>query len=52
MTLTRSGSSAGYGAYTVTYNQDGYDTGSSIDGYPQINPLGTDPNAGTASSSS
>ncbi|GJM21237.1 MAG: hypothetical protein DHS20C15_11520 [Planctomycetota bacterium] len=26
MTLTRSGKAAGYGAYTVTYNNTGYDT--------------------------
>jgi len=26
LTLTRTGASAGYGAYTVTYNEDGFDT--------------------------
>jgi prepilin-type N-terminal cleavage/methylation domain-containing protein len=30
LTLTRSGTSAGYGPYTVTFTQDGYDSGSSI----------------------
>jgi prepilin-type N-terminal cleavage/methylation domain-containing protein len=51
LTLTRTGPSAGYGQYTVTFTQDGYDSSnSSIDGYPQINPLGTDPNAGSSGS--
>ena len=49
LTLTRSGASAGYGAYTVTFTQLGYDsTNSTIDGLPAINPLGTDPNGGSA----
>src|SRR4051812_46226658 len=48
MTLTRTGASAGYGAYTVTFTQDGYDSGNStIDGYPDINPMGTDPSGGS-----
>ena len=50
LTLTRTGPSAGYGQYTVTFTQDGYDSkNSTIDGYPQINPLGTDVNGGTGS---
>src|SRR5262249_53969560 len=40
LTLTRTGSSAGYGAYTVTFTDQGYDsTNSTIDQYPQINPM-------------
>ncbi|RUL84174.1 type IV pilin protein [Tautonia sociabilis] len=39
LTLTRSGSSAGYGAYTVVFTDQGYDaTNSTID--PEINPIG------------
>jgi prepilin-type N-terminal cleavage/methylation domain-containing protein len=42
LTLTRSGASSGYGAYTVTFTQDGYDAAnSSIDGLPDINPMGS-----------
>ena len=42
LTLTRQGASAGYGAYTVTFTQDGYDASSStIEGLPDINPSGT-----------
>jgi prepilin-type N-terminal cleavage/methylation domain-containing protein len=42
LTLTRDGASAGYGAYTVTFTQDGYDpTNSTIDALPDINPTGT-----------
>jgi prepilin-type N-terminal cleavage/methylation domain-containing protein len=51
-TLTRTGASAGYGAYTVTFTDAGYDGGNStIDGYPAINPMGTDPAGGTSSGS-
>jgi Tfp pilus assembly protein PilE len=42
LTLTRTGSSAGYGEYTVTYTDQGYDPDpakSSID--PEINPVGS-----------
>lgn len=40
LTLTRSGSSSGYGAYTVTFTEDGYDTANStIDS--EINPQST-----------
>ncbi len=41
MTLTREGASAGYGAYTVTFNENGYDPAkSTIDTMPDINPMG------------
>ena len=53
LTLTRTGASAGYGAYTVTFTQDGYDaTNSTIDAVPAINPMGTDPSAGSSGSGS
>jgi len=39
--LTRLGASAGYGAYTVVFTQEGYDSvASSIEGLPDINPMG------------
>ena len=42
MTLTRKGASAGYGAYTVNFNEDGYDgNNSTIASYPDINPMQT-----------
>ena len=42
LTLTRVGASSGYGAYTVTFTQNGYDsTNSTIDSLPDINPMGT-----------
>jgi len=42
LTLTRQGASAGYGAYTVTFTQNGYDsTNSTIETLPDINPQGT-----------
>ena len=39
LTLTRQGASAGYGAYTVTFNQEGYDSANStiVD---DVNPRG------------
>jgi prepilin-type N-terminal cleavage/methylation domain-containing protein len=37
-TLTRLGTAGSYGAYTVVYTQDGFDTSSTID--PLISPLG------------
>jgi len=41
LTLTRTGSSAGYGAYTVTFTEDGYDAANStIAEHAEINPLG------------
>jgi type IV pilus assembly protein PilA len=41
LTLTRQGASAGYGAYTVTFTEDGYDTvNSTIHALPDINPMG------------
>jgi len=40
-TLTRVGASAGYGAYTVVFTEDGYDAvNSTIDALPDINPMG------------
>jgi prepilin-type N-terminal cleavage/methylation domain-containing protein len=42
LTLSRQGATSGYGAYTVTFTQDGYDAiNSTIDGLPDINPMGT-----------
>ena len=42
LTLTRSGASAGYGAYTVTFTEEGYDPdGSTIAGHSDINPMQT-----------
>jgi prepilin-type N-terminal cleavage/methylation domain-containing protein len=53
LTLTRTGPSAGYGAYTVTFTQDGYDSANStIDTMPDINPMGVDSSAGSSGSSS
>jgi prepilin-type N-terminal cleavage/methylation domain-containing protein len=41
LTLTRTGASAGYGAYTVIFTQDGYDsTNSGIQALSDINPMG------------
>ena len=40
MTLTRAGASSGFGAYTVTFNQDGFSAGDS-DIPATINPQGT-----------
>lgn len=43
LSLTREGASAGYGAYTVTFTETGYDPATStINDLPQINPLGSD----------
>ena len=42
LTLTRQGASAGYGAYTVTFTEEGYDTvNSTINTMPDINPMGS-----------
>ena len=42
LTLTRTGTSAGYGAYTVTFTENGFDTtNSTIATLPDINPMGT-----------
>ena len=42
LTLTRAGASAGYGAYTVTFTEQGYDSANStINAKPDINPMGT-----------
>ena len=41
LTLTRTGASAGYGAYTVIFTQDGFDTtNSGIQALTDINPMG------------
>lgn len=41
LTLTRTGAAAGYGAYTVVFTEDGYDTVvSTIEALPDINPMG------------
>jgi prepilin-type N-terminal cleavage/methylation domain-containing protein len=40
LTLTRVGASSGYGAYTVVFTDQGYDTiNSTIQGIPDINPI-------------
>lgn len=40
LTLTRTGASSGYGAYTVTFTQNGYDAlNSTIDALASINPM-------------
>jgi prepilin-type N-terminal cleavage/methylation domain-containing protein len=52
LTLTRAGASAGYGAYTVIFNEDGYDPASGITALPDINPMGTDPAGGSTTTSS
>ena len=41
LTLTRQGSTAGYGNYTVTFTQLGFDASSTITAIPQINPMGS-----------
>ena len=42
LTLTRSGAAAGYGAYTVTFCEEGYDAdNSTIMDHPDINPMQT-----------
>ena len=42
LTLTRQGASSGYGAYTVIFTEEGYDTvASSIQALPDINPMGS-----------
>ena len=39
LTLTRTGASSGYGAYTVTYTDQGYDSGNSTINGMDINPM-------------
>jgi type IV pilus assembly protein PilA len=47
LTLTRTGPSSGYGAYTVIFTQDGFDwTNSTIATIPDINPMGA-PSSGS-----
>jgi len=42
LSLTRSGASAGYGEYTVTFNEEGFDDeDSTIIDHPDINPMQT-----------
>jgi prepilin-type N-terminal cleavage/methylation domain-containing protein len=42
LTLTRTGASAGYGQYTVTFTEEGYDpNASTISGHDDINPMQT-----------
>ena len=42
LSLTRAGASAGYGAYTVTFSEQGYDsTNSTIHSMTDINPMGS-----------
>jgi type IV pilus assembly protein PilA len=42
LTLTRTGASAGYGEYTVTFTEQGYDsTNSTIADHDDINPMQT-----------
>jgi type IV pilus assembly protein PilA len=42
LTMTRTGPSAGYGAYTVTFTEEGFDTtNSTINTLPDINPIAT-----------
>ena len=42
LSLTRFGASAGYGEYTVTFNEEGFDEeGSTIVDQPDINPMET-----------
>ena len=42
LTLTRTGASSGYGQYTVTFTESGFDTtNSTIAALPDINPMGT-----------
>jgi prepilin-type N-terminal cleavage/methylation domain-containing protein len=42
LSLSRQGASSGYGAYTVVFTEEGYDSvNSTIEGLPEINPMGT-----------
>lgn len=42
LTLTRTGASAGYGQYTVTFTEEGYDANAStISSHDDINPMQT-----------
>ena len=48
LTLTRTGASAGYGAYTVIFTDQGYDsTSSGIQTIPDINPISNSISAGS-----
>jgi prepilin-type N-terminal cleavage/methylation domain-containing protein len=50
LTLTRTAGSSGYGQYTVTFNQDGFDPGSTIPA--EVSPMQTGAGSSSASSSS
>ena len=42
LTLTRTGASAGYGSYTVTFTEEGFDgANSTLSDHPDINPMQT-----------
>ena len=42
LTLARQGAAFGYGAYTVTFTEDGFDpVNSTIEALPDINPMGS-----------
>ncbi len=42
LTLSRQGAASGYGAYTVIFTENGYDSvASSIEALPDINPMGS-----------
>ena len=42
LTLTRAGAASGYGAYTVVFTEEGYDSvTSTIEAKPEINPMQT-----------
>jgi len=50
LTLSRIGASAGYGAYTVTFTELGYDgDNSTLQDLPQINPIASQASAAPAS---
>ncbi len=50
LTLTRTGASAGYGAYTVIFTDQGYDsTNSGIQTIPDINPISNSINTSSGS---
>ncbi len=52
LALTRKDHNAGYGNYTVIFNQNGYDTLSTINDLTDINPMGSEITSGSASSGS
>ena len=52
LALKRKDHNAGYGNYTVKFNQNGYDTSSGINALVDINPLGSEITSGSGSSGS